>query len=419
LHPDMNRSIYLERYSYGHELMNKPPDPDLEMVVVIPCYFEPDLISTLQSLTNCAPIAGKVEVFVIVNQSVEDTDQVKNFNKQTVEITNQWISSQCTDLSFNIFHQELPEKHAGVGLARKIGMDEAIRRFRYLKKDGLIICLDADCICSANYLKALRDHFEVNRNTPGCSIYFEHPLSGPLPPHIYRAIAAYELHLRYYTHGLKYSRLPCAFQTVGSSMAVRSSAYEKQGGMNKRQAGEDFYFLQKIMKLGGFTELNSTAVFPSSRLSNRVPFGTGKVMIDSVNADGDPYLTYSPKTFSDLRSIASNVEALHRATHSSINKMWDGLSPCFQEYIQKEKFNKKILDLNQATRTLSSFAKRFFQWIDGFFAFKYANYAADNHYPKVDISEAAAWLLKEMYHLQPAMKDSKTLLHQFRLLDKQ
>ena len=30
-------------------------------------------------------------------------------------------------------------------------------------------------------------------------------------------------------------------------MAVRAHAYARQGGMNRRQAGEDFYFMQKLV----------------------------------------------------------------------------------------------------------------------------------------------------------------------------
>ena len=414
----MNRSIYLERYSYGPQLINKPPDPDLELVVIIPCYFEPDLISTLQSLANCTPTLGKVEVIVIVNESVDDTIQVEESNRKTLKCANQWISSQCTDLSFHIIHQILPQKYAGVGLARKIGMDEAVRRFRYLNKEGIMVCLDADCTCSTNYLQALENHFDANRNTPGCSIYFEHSLNGSLPPGIYQAITAYELHLRYYTHGLRYSELPCAFQTVGSSMAVRSSAYEKQGGMNKRKAGEDFYFLQKIIKLGGFTELNSPTVFPSSRLSTRVPFGTGKAMIDSMNKDGDARHTYNPKIFSDLKYIASNVETLYRANLLSITIIWEGFSSGFQAYIPREIFKNKIQDFNKKTRTIASFKKHFFQWCDGFFAFKFANYASSNLYPKVDISEAATWLLKGMHGIEPESMNVRILLEKYRKLDR-
>ena len=72
---------------------------------------------------------------------------------------------------------------------------------------------------------------------------------------------------------------PFAFHTIGSSMAVRASSYMRQGGMNKRKAGEDFYFQQKIIPLCGFTECNSTVVYPSPRPSYRVPFGTGRAML--------------------------------------------------------------------------------------------------------------------------------------------
>ncbi len=413
----MNRSIYLERYSYGPPLIAKPPDLGLEMIVVIPCYFEPDLIATLQSLANCTPTLGKVEVIVIVNESVDDTNQVEELNGKTLKCANQWISSQCTDLSFHIIHQALPKKNAGVGLARKIGMDEAVRRFRYLNKDGIMVCLDADCTCSTNYLQALENHFDANRNTPGCSIYFEHPLNGSLSPGIYQAITAYELHLRYYTHGLRYSELPFAFQTVGSSMAVRSSAYEKQGGMNKRKAGEDFYFLQKIIKLGGFTELNTTTVFPSSRLSTRVPFGTGKAMIDSMNKDGGARHTYNPKIFSDLKYIASNVEVLYRANLISITTIWEGFSSGFQEYIPREIFKNKIQDFNQKTRSIASFKKHFFQWCDAFFAFKFANYASSNYYAKVPVAKAASWMLKAMYGIELKSNNLSQLLEEYRKLD--
>ena len=59
---------------------------------------------------------------------------------------------------------------------------------------------------------------------------------------------------------------------------MRAWAYVKQGGMNRRQAGEDFYFLQKISWLGPMTELANVIVHPSPRLSDRVPFGTGRAV---------------------------------------------------------------------------------------------------------------------------------------------
>ncbi|MEZ4848575.1 MAG: hypothetical protein R3B93_08135 [Bacteroidia bacterium] len=69
-----------------------------------------------------------------------------------------------------------------------------------------------------------------------------------------------------------------AFHCVGSSMAVRSIAYQKRGGMNRRKAGEDFYFLQKFIAEGTLAELSTTKVIPSPRASEKVPFGTGRAI---------------------------------------------------------------------------------------------------------------------------------------------
>ena len=65
-----------------------------------------------------------------------------------------------------------------MGLARKILMDEAVRRFDAAgNPKGIIASLDADVVVDANYLEALSAHFEAS-DADGCSIYFEHPL-GP------------------------------------------------------------------------------------------------------------------------------------------------------------------------------------------------------------------------------------------------
>jgi hypothetical protein len=47
-------------------------------------------------------------------------------------------------------------------------------------------------------------------------------------------------------------RFSYAYHTVGSAMAVKAYQYVKVGGMNRRQAGEDFYFIQKLVHSGNF-----------------------------------------------------------------------------------------------------------------------------------------------------------------------
>ncbi len=409
-----NMSIYLERYSYGPRLINTSPPVDLKLIVVIPSYDEPELIETLESLRKCKSIEGKVEIIVVINHSTSDDEDLALRSQDALSTCADWAQGQPGDLSFYFTRQVLPSKRAGVGLARKIGMDEAVRRFEQVKHDGIIVCLDADCTCAPNYLQAIEEHFKQNSSSPGCSIYFEHHLDEAKEPNR-EAIASYELHLRYYVHGLMYGNLPAAFQTVGSAMAVRCSAYQKQGGMNKRKAGEDFYFLQRMIKLGGFTNLTATTVYPSSRISQRVPFGTGRAMIETTESPGKEYITYHPDTFNDLKSFILPLSSLYGAPGNAVLAVWRGLSPALKEFIPEEKYLEKIVEFNLKTSSKESFRKRFFHWVDGFFAFKFANHARQ-FYPPVKVSQAASWLLYEAYGLEVGSKVEE-LLMSYRLLD--
>lgn len=137
-------------------------------------------------------------------------------------------------------------KHAGVGHARKIGMDEAVRRFFNIgNRAGVILNFDADCTCHEEYLEQVYSYFNQANPKSAVSIDFEHQfelLSGLAR----RAIVTYELHLRYYIAAQKFIHYPFAFQTLGSLFADSGKTYCLQGGMNQKQAGEDFIFYINI-----------------------------------------------------------------------------------------------------------------------------------------------------------------------------
>src|SRR5690606_25563210 len=97
---------------------------------------------------------------------------------------------------------------------------------------------------SSNYLKSLLKAESQGWN--GLSLYYEHPYENVENGVHRNYIIDYEIFLRYYALGLQYAAYPYAFQTVGSSMAARASIYASIGGMNRRKAGEDFYFLHKV-----------------------------------------------------------------------------------------------------------------------------------------------------------------------------
>lgn len=76
--------------------------------------------------------------------------------------------------------------------------------------------------------------------------------------------------------GLEVSGSPYAFHTIGSTMACDAEMYVKIQGMNKKKAAEDFYFMEKLSKNVKIHKIISAKVYPSSRGSWRVPFGTGR-----------------------------------------------------------------------------------------------------------------------------------------------
>ena len=329
----------------------------------------------------------------MINSSEVDTKEVLQQNELTVLQTSIWINDHSgPELKFFIIEaKKLPKRHAGVGLARKIGMDEAVVRFdRNFNENGIISCFDADCKCDPNYLIALESHFASNPQAQGCSVYYEHPLIGnEFEASIYEGIVDYELFLRYYNQGLRFAGFPFAFHTVGSAMAVTSKVYQKQGGMNKRKAGEDFYFLQKIIYLGNFTELNTTRIIPSPRTSNRVPFGTGKAILKWL--EKKELITYDPQVFWDLKLFISELPQLF--CDKSATTILSGLSPALKSFLISRNFENKVREIKANSSSQLLFEKRFFQWFNGFVVLKFVHFARDNYYKPIKIGSASSELL--------------------------
>lgn len=404
---------YLKEQTYRSAFIDLAPREDLAISVVIPCFKEPNLRATLDSLLACDATNGSVEVIVIINESekVDPTDAAQN--QITFEEAITWVEKNNSDrLRFFIHYEKsLPKKHAGVGLARKIGMDEALRRFKSIDKtNGVILCYDADSSCLPNYLKSVEQHFTANPNTNGCSIHFEHPIEGDVySSEVYEAILQYELHLRYYRQALWFAGHPYGYHTIGSSMAVRANAYEKQGGMNRRKAGEDFYFLQKIIQLGNFTEMVNTKVIPSPRPSDRVPFGTGKAVNDKLSSEIELVDTYHPQLFVELKVLFDNPFVLLEPEEKI------DLPKSVLEFLKTIQYRSAVAEIRKNTTDDEAFKKRFFNWFNAFTALKYVHYGRDHFYPNIGVDEASNVLLKLVgWEEQDSLKK---LLDAYRKLD--
>ncbi|MBN1950580.1 MAG: hypothetical protein JW801_05220 [Bacteroidales bacterium] len=383
---------YFKKHSYILPEIEEPPSGLLWYSVVIPVFREEGLIRVLEAL-SCAekPFGKHVELILVFNHPKAVEEEIKALNRDDFEKTLGWIEQQHSSWIkyIPLWVPDLPRKFAGAGIARKIGMDLALHRFEKLeRKDGVILSLDADTLVQSNYFEAIQQGLDQYPGAGGCLISFAHPISGTeFQQEIYQAIMEYELHLRYYKHFLDFTGFPWSNYTIGSCFGVRAEIYAKQGGMNRRQAGEDFYFLNKLFPHYRIITITDTLVQPSPRISDRVPFGTGPAIARMLKAK-EPYLTYAPESFLDLKKLFASIESLNKFNVVEDTDFTAQLSKPMQEFLQATDFIGKLKEIKQNTRGLDSFRKRFFLWFDAFRIVKYLNFSHEQHYSRLAVDMA-------------------------------
>ena len=421
---------YLLKAGLRESLITQDPFSDLKLIVTIPVHRESGLARCLDSLFMAMPLASaevasshllaargeselafgkpdvansglgnsfRCEVLILINASASAPAEVLQQNLATLSEVQQWIASHPHPLmDFHVWlDHSFGRKEAGVGMARKILMDEAVRRFSAVgNPGGIIASMDADTLVDPNYFSALAFHFE-DPSCEGCSIRFEHPLEGEaFPPAIYTLIAQYELHLHYYLSAVRSTGYPFAFHTVGSAFAVRAGIYCMEGGMNKRQAGEDFYFIQKVAQRGHWSECNTTCVFPSPRPSDRVPFGTGPVVErlsqEAASSGAIPSLyTYHPEPFAILRSFFFRIDVLFDLSSASAMLVsLQSTAPVLSAFLTQQKFTAGLEEIRSNSGSPEAFRKRFWRWFNMFRIMKFVHYARERGYPDMDVGDA-------------------------------
>lgn len=417
---------YLRKAGLREKLIQTDPHPDLKIIVTIPVYNESGLERCLDSLFSChTPPVLKAEVLLLINAPDDASREILEQNLLTRQDTHAWTGRhKHPHIDFHLLpDQSFPKKEAGVGLARKILMDEAVRRFNLIGiPDGIIASMDADTLVESNYLEALLAHFELH-NPDGCSIYFEHPLTTDetgedLPPLAFTAVSQYELHLRYFVQAVRFTGYPYAYHTVGSSFAVRTGIYSKEGGMNRRQGGEDFYFIQKIAQRGNWSNCATTRILPSPRPSDRVPFGTGPVVSRYIRT-GENLLTYNPELFPILKAFFEGLVIMYNEV------TWDrflaSLPSVLREFLEEHNFVGAIDEIRGNSASYPAFRKRFWRWFNMFRIMKFLHYARKQGYPDIPLGEASLELLSRIrpsgVQLPDKSQDLLKLLHIYRRLD--
>ena len=402
---------YFNRFPFRKINIALEPSKDLKIIVVIPSYNEKNIQPTIDSLfLKQDDFSFNVEVIVLINNSESEIEEIKEQNLltlKTLQILSETYSKSNMHL-IPVLIGDLDAKHAGVGWARKLGMDIATQRFRTINFNGTIVGLDADTVVESNYFNSIYSFFS-NNNFNAASIYFEHPISGDSFSDVHlEQIKYYELHLRYYKNSLKYSNLPYSFHTIGSAFALTASAYARQGGMNRRKAGEDFYFINKLIKGEIFGEINDTKVMPSPRVSNRVPFGTGRAILEGLNTKKDLSLTYDFQSFEVIHSWINRIETK--------DFKYENFPEILKAYLGEEIWIKHHTMMLNNTNSHKSYLKLFYNIFDAFWMLKFIHYLRDNYYPNTRLLDNTNALLIKMNY--PIISSIASQLEFLRKLDK-
>ena len=289
--------------------------------------------------------------------------------------------------------RELPAK-GGVGHARKIGLDHGLALLhRQRRLEAPLVSLDGDSRVDEDYLPAIHRAFARPRAWVGVVAY-AHPTEEERATR--DAIVAYEIFLRHHELGLAHARSPWAFPTIGSTIVCSARAYATVGGMRRRRAGEDFYFLQALAKTGPLRRIDDTRVRPASRPSHRVPFGTGRSVQDLLDGRRSPHMLYDPRTYAILgRWLHEATSHLHDAGEALLRRARE-LNDHLGTFLDDQGFVTGWERIRANARSDEQLLRQFHQWFDGFRCFKLVHHLRDAAFPVRDLLEGSVELLQMM-----------------------
>lgn len=400
---------HLSRYGLdGWKLELSIPD-QFNNIIVVPAIQEYENIQLLLEslIQNDNKYFKETLVMFVINNLAVSSEDVKEDNRKSLALLREIISKisyielakKIIDVGLNVglvdaasIGLELPEKDGGVGLARKIGMDLAFTRFDYTNEaKNILICLDADCTVDHNYLASIIQTFNQS-NIRAAYVQYEHPF--PKNEKDKLAIICYEIFLRYYVLGLKLANSPFAFPTIGSTMICDYESYIRIGGMNKKRAAEDFYFMEKLAKITRIHKIDSTKIYPASRGSWRVPFGTGQRVNRYIAGTHEEYVLYDPKSFDVLQKWLSVFNSREILTADEYLNKAKAINTTLYTFLVQNTFEESWGKILHNSKSDVQIEKQKMTWFDGFRTLKLIHFLRDNEFPSINMFDALDQMLQ-------------------------
>ncbi len=402
---------YLNKYKSGSREIECTNKDLINCTVVIPAISEyENVLKLLNSLSEMDNRYFQSTLFIfVINNSESSSEEIKTNNTKTLTLLRNIIYGNIKDNFIDKINSsglkialvdassegnEMPANNAGVGYARKIGMDLALTILNYNSVEKkIIVCLDSDCIVEKNYLTEIIENFN-DKNISAAVIQYSH--SKAEDPEIEKAIICYEIFLNYYELGLKLAGSPYFFHSVGSTIACDYESYIKVEGMNKNKAGEDFYFLEKLIKNVSVTKINSTKVHPAPRTSWRVPFGTGQRIERFLNNTQNEYQLYNPVTFYILRDWLKVFLFGENLSADEYLKLAGKIDNSLNNFLRNQKFEESWNNISANSSGKEQLQKQKLLWFDGFRTLKLIHFLRDNGYPQIKMFDALDKIFAEL-----------------------
>lgn len=385
---------YLANYAEPEtRLAELPLHCRYDYALVVPAYSEKnDCIKRLMDNIN-----NSVLLILVANAPPGDLTTTQKFVDVLLhQLPCQWSNQHLSLLNYSPHKSILLvdrcckgrsiAKQHGVGLARKIGFDLALRLIdQGVVKSHWINTTDADVTLPIGY----PNHESGSSSNAAARIYpFQHVSTAELR----EATDLYDLALHYYVEGLRYSGSPYAYHSIGSTLCIHDESYAKVRGFPRKSAGEDFYMLNKLSKVGSIECLNSPVLTIQARLSDRTPFGTGHAIqnILKLNHPLEDFLYYNPGIFLLLRNWLDTIPDIwpNRASISA------------QLMVQRAGDNSEVLweclaglgipdavraGLDQY-RSARTFERYLHQWFDAFRTLKFIHSLRDLRLSSVPVT---------------------------------
>ena len=298
--------------------------------------------------------------------------------------------------------RRLPPRQ-GVGLARKVGADIALELIATGRvRHPFFAMMDADASLPGDYFGRIA---ELEPECSAAVFPLWHDPSGAAD--VDRATALYEIRLRYFQRGLQWASSPYAFHTVGSTIVVHALCYAQVRGVPLRQAGEDFYLLGKLSKLRPLARLRGEPVRLRSRLSDRVPFGTGAH--SARLARGDAPELYHPACFAAVREVTRGLRCLSALPeqpcaeggssarpssgpgypdHDGIDALLAQMSPAVRGFLESRGARRVWPTLRDQAPNATDRLRRLHTWFDSFRTLKLIHHVRDHAAPSLPWRDA-------------------------------